>query len=188
MKELSLNILDVAKNSVKAGAKNVGISIAETDDTLTVTISDDGCGMTPEFLQNVTDPFCTTRTTRPVGLGIPLLKLEAEQTGGSLSIESRHESTHPNDHGTVTSATFYKNHIDMTPLGDVCGSVVTLIQGSPDIDFHYTHTAPGLDVSLDTKEMREVLGEDVPLDLPDVLVWIEENLKEQYRAGGRFGQ
>lgn len=183
MKELSLNILDVAKNSVKAGAKNVGIFITETEDTLKISISDDGCGMTPEFLANVTDPFCTTRTTRAVGLGIPLLKLEAEQTGGSLSIESRHESTHPKDHGTVTTALFYKNHIDMTPLGDVCGSVVTLIQGSPDIDFLYVHSMPDREIRLDTKELREVLGEDVPLDNAEVLMWITENLKEQYQGG-----
>ena len=183
MKELSLNILDVAKNSVKAGAKNVEIAITETDDTLTISISDDGCGMTPEFLQNVTDPFCTTRTTRPVGLGIPLLKLEAEQTGGGLKISSRHISDHPDDHGTVTTAEFKKNHIDMTPLGDVCGSVITLIQGSPDIDFLFTHTGPGVSVRLDTKELREVLGDEVPLDNAEVLMWITENLKEQYAGG-----
>lgn len=183
MKELSLNVLDVAKNSVKAGAKNVTIAITETDDTLELKISDDGCGMTPEFLANVTDPFCTTRTTRAVGLGIPLLKLQAEQTGGSFSITSKHESTHPDDHGTTTQAIFYKNHIDMTPLGDIIGSVVTLIQGSPDIDFLFTHKRPTSDISLDTKELRAVLGEDVPLDIPDVLMWITENLKEQYNGG-----
>lgn len=180
MKELSLNVLDVAKNSVKAGAKNVVIKITETEETLTLSISDDGCGMTPEFLKNVTDPFCTTRTTRAVGLGIPLLKLQAEQTGGSLSIESKHESLFPEDHGTTTTAVFYKNHIDMTPLGDICGSVVTLIQGSPDIDFLFIHRSPNFDVKLDTKELREVLGEDVPLDNAEVLMWITENLKEQY--------
>lgn len=180
MKELSLNILDVAKNSVKAGAKNVVISIEETERTLEISISDDGCGMTPEFLKNVADPFCTTRTTRSVGLGIPLLKLQAEQTGGKLEITSKHESAHPLDHGTKTTALFYKDHIDMTPLGDVCGSVVTLIQGSPDIDFLFIHRVPGHEIRLDTKELRAVLGGEVPLDNPEVLMWISENLKEQY--------
>ena len=182
MKELSLNVLDVAKNSVKAGAKNVLIAITETDETLELKFTDDGCGMTPEFLRNVTDPFCTTRTTRSVGLGIPLLKLQAEQTGGSMSIESKAQELSPLDHGTTTQALFYKNHIDMTPLGDIIGSVVTLIQGSPDIDFLFTHTSPSFNVRLDTKELREVLGEDVPLDIPDVLMWIEENLKDQYKG------
>ncbi len=180
MKELSLNILDVAKNSVKAGASLVGIEIDETDETVKITISDDGCGMKPDFLAHVTDPFTTTRTTRPVGLGLPLLKLEAEQTGGGLEITSRHRDEFPDSHGTVTSALFYKNHIDMTPLGDVIGSLVTLIQGSPDIDFKFIHKMPEREVSLDTRELREVLGEDVPLDTPDVLVWITENLKGQY--------
>lgn len=183
MKELSLNVLDVAKNSVKAGATLVTIAITETDETLELKFSDDGCGMTPEFLANVTDPFCTTRTTRSVGLGIPLLKLQAEQTGGSFDIQSKHESTNPTDHGTTTTALFYKNHIDMTPLGDIISSVVTLIQGDPNIDFLFTHKRPQGDVSLDTRELRAVLGDDVPLDLPDVLVWITENLKEQYSSG-----
>ena len=86
MKELSLNILDIAENSLKAGATLVGIDVTEEKETLTVTVSDNGCGMTEEFLKTVTDPFSTTRTTRKVGLGIPLLKMEAEQTGGSLNI------------------------------------------------------------------------------------------------------
>lgn len=180
MKELSLNILDIAKNSVKAGATLTTIEIIETDETLTLRFSDDGCGMTEEFLKNVTDPFCTTRTTRAVGLGIPLLKLEAEQTGGSFNITSRHESEYPDSHGTVTEATFYKNHIDMTPLGDVISSVVTLIQGDPETDFLFIHNRPSGQVTLDTRELREVLGDEVPLDLPDVLVWIRGNLEEQY--------
>ena len=114
MKELSLNILDIAENSLKAGATLVGIDVTEEKDTLTVTVSDNGCGMTEEFLKTVTDPFSTTRTTRKVGLGIPLLKMEAEQTGGSFSIMSRCEAEYKSDHGTVTSAVFYKDHIDMT--------------------------------------------------------------------------
>lgn len=180
MKELSLNILDIAKNSVKAGASFCKIEIIEDTNMLTLRISDNGCGMTEDFVKNVTDPFCTTRTTRAVGLGIPLLKLEAEQTGGNFSIESRHESVYPDSHGTVTQAVFYKNHIDMTPLGDVISSVVTLVQGSPNIDFEFIHKTPQGDVTLDTRELRAVLGDDVSLDLPDVLVWIRENLKEQY--------
>ena len=143
MKELSLNILDIAKNSVKAGAKLCTVEITEDRETLDLKISDDGCGMKEEFVKNVTDPFCTTRTTRAVGLGIPLLKLEAEQTGGSFSITSRHESEYPDDHGTVTEAKFYKNHIDMTPLGDIISSVATLVQGSPEIDFLFIHRLPG---------------------------------------------
>ena len=181
MKELSLNILDIAENSVRAGANLTSITINEDDEVIKVTISDDGCGMTEEVLRNVTDPFCTTRTTRKVGLGIPLLKLAAEQTGGEVTIVSRHESEYPDTHGTTTSATFFKNHIDMTPLGDISATVVTLIQCNPHIDFLFTHHFGGKTVSLDTRELREVLG-DVPLNTLEVIMWIKENLNEQYNG------
>ena len=135
MKELSLNILDIVQNSIKAKASLVGIDIVETDETLEIIVSDNGCGMKQDFLATVTDPFSTTRTTRKVGLGIPLLKLQAEQTGGNFSITSRHESEHPDSHGTETRALYYKNHIDMTPLGDIIATIVILIQCNPHIDF-----------------------------------------------------
>ncbi len=181
MKELSLNILDIAKNSVKAGADTVEIALTETEDQLEIRISDNGCGMTPEFLASVTDPFTTTRTTRKVGLGIPLFKLASEQTGGTFHIESRDQAAHPKDHGTVTAATFMKNHLDFTPLGDVISSVVTLIQADPDIRWVYTHTMPGKEVRLDTNELKAVLG-DVPLNIPEVIAWITDYLREQYET------
>ena len=179
MKELSLNILDIAENSAKAKASLVRISISETDDTLTLIIEDDGTGMTKEVLLGVTDPFYTTRTTRKVGMGIPLLKFAAEQTGGSISIESKHFSEYPENHGTTVTAIFYKNHIDFTPLGDVISSVTTLIQGHPNIDFLFEHSFDGRKVSLDTRDLRAVL-DDVPLDTFEVLIWIKDNLSEQY--------
>ena len=179
MKELSLNILDIAKNSVKAGADTVYVTLTETEDTFTMKISDNGCGMKPDFLKTVTDPFSTTRTTRKVGMGIPFLKLAAEQTGGSFSIESKHESDYPEDHGTVTTAVFDKNSIDFTPLGDIVSSITTLIQGSPDIRWIFSHTMPGGEVELDTQELKEVLG-DVPLDNLEVILWIKGYLEEAY--------
>ena len=180
MKELSLNVLDIAKNSVKAGASLIGISLIEKDNLLTLTITDNGCGMTPEVLQGVVNPFYTTRTTRKVGLGIPLLSLAAEQTGGTVSITSRHESTHPANHGTEVVATFYTNHIDFTPIGDLISTIETLIMGSPEIDFVFTHQANGLDVGLDTREMRQILGEDVSLASFEIIQWIREYLQQQY--------
>lgn len=182
MKELSLNILDIAENSVKAGASLTSILLEETEDTLTLTILDDGCGMTEETVRQVTDPFYTTRTTRRVGLGLPLLRLAAEQTDGSVTVESRHRDTHPNDHGTRVTAVFHHRHIDCPPLGDVVSTVTTLIQGHPSTDFLYRHTRPaGETVELDTRELRLVL-EDVPLDSFEVLTWIRENLLEQYAS------
>ena len=176
MKEISLNILDIAENSAKAKASLTEILISEEGDKLTLTIKDDGCGMDEQTVRSVIDPFYTTRKTRSVGLGIPLLKLACEQTGGALSIES---SINESDHGTTVRAIFFKNHIDFIPLGDVTSSIVTLIQGHPDTDFLFRHTTEGGEVSLDTREIRAVL-EDVPLDTYEVICWIRSSIEEQY--------
>jgi hypothetical protein len=180
MKELSLNILDIAMNSVKAGAQNIAIQLSETDEELHFSIVDDGYGMTQDFLEKVTDPFCTSRTTRKVGMGLPFLKLIAEQTGGSISIISRSEIEYPDFHGTTVSAHFNKKHIDCLPLGDIVSTVVTLIQGSPNIDFEFSHTFDNSrQVVLSTKSLKEVLG-DVSLDCVEVILWIKDYLNEQY--------
>ena len=177
MKELSLNILDIAENSVRARADRVWILLDETENDLKITIKDDGCGMSREFLATVTDPFSTTRTTRKVGLGIPFFKMEAEQTGGWFSITSSQAS---HDHGTTTTAFFCKNSIDFIPLGDLVETICTLIMGAPDIDFIFEHKYPGGSTRLYTKEMREVLGDEVPLSDPDVIGWIRGSLRESY--------
>ena len=185
MKELSLNILDIAQNSIKANASLLEILLEETNETLRITIIDNGCGMTPEILARVTDPFCTTRTTRKVGMGLPLFKMEAEQTGGNLEISSKSIADYPDSHGTKVSALFFKNHIDFTPLGDVISTVITIIQGSCDkTELVYRHTFPetGLDVNLDTRILKKTLGNEVPLSEPDVLQWITEFLKENYNT------
>ncbi|MBR4116916.1 MAG: sensor histidine kinase [Clostridia bacterium] len=179
MKELSLNILDITENSVKAGATLTEISIDETADDIIFTITDNGHGMTKEVLETVLNPFYTTRTTRKVGMGLPLLKLAAEQTGGSLEISSRHIDEFPDNHGTTVKTVFCKNHIDCAPLGDVVETVKTLIQGHPVTDFLFVHKKQGKEVRLDTRELRVVL-EGVPLNTYEVIKWIEEYLKEQY--------
>ena len=181
MKELSLNVLDITKNSVKAKASLISISLVEVGGLLTLTITDNGCGMKPEVLETVMNPFYTTRTTRKVGMGIPLLMLAAEQTGGGVTIESRHEEEYPDDHGTTVTATFHTDHIDFTPIGDMVSTMETLIMGSPDIDFAYLHDRNGATVELDTRQLREVLG-DVPLDSYEVIQWIGDFLREQYSA------
>lgn len=174
MKELSLHLLDVAKNSVTAGAAHVSISLEEdAGGWLTLTIADDGRGMAPEFLARVTDPFTTTRTTRKVGLGLPLLRLTAEQTGGSLSIDSTPGV------GTTLTARFQRRHLDCPPLGDLPGAVTLLIQGSPDVELTYRHTTPRGEAALSTAELREVLGGEVSLAEPEVFAWIQDYLTEQ---------
>ena len=179
MKELSLNILDVAKNSVTAGASLVTISlVVDEGGWLTLTIGDDGCGMSEETVRNVTDPFYTTRTTRKVGLGLPLLKLAAEQTGGELSLTS---SIQKDDHGTTLAATFDTKSIDFMPIGDIVSTVCILIAGSPQIDFCFSDKSPYGEVALDTRELRAVLGEGISLSEPEIQQWIAEYLKEQYQ-------
>lgn len=177
MRELSLNVMDVAQNSVRAEASVVRITVTESDkdDRLTIEIADNGCGMTQEQVQQVIDPFFTTRTTRKVGLGVPLFKLSAEQTGGSFDIQSEKGK------GTTTTASYVKSHVDMTPLGDINSTVKILIQCNPDIDFVYTNTTDIGSFTLDTRELREVLG-DVSLDTPDVLEWIADYLEENTKS------
>ena len=175
MKELSLNILDITENSVKAGATLTEISITESENKLTISIKDDGCGMSEDIVRSVVDPFYTTRTTRKEGMGVPLFKMAAEQTGGKLEIISDTGE----DHGTTVTAYFYKDHLDFTPLGDVISTVTTLIQGHPDTDFLFTHLIDDNEIRLDTRELRAVL-EGVPLNTYDVLEWIRGYLEEQY--------
>lgn len=179
MRELSLNVMDIAQNSISAGADGITVTVSESlpDDLLSVTVDDNGCGMTPEQVKNVIDPFYTTRTTRKVGLGIPLFKMEAEMTGGSFNITSQKGV------GTRVTANFKPSSVDMVPLGDINGTVQLLISCNPTLNFRFVRrleTAAGesRELSLDTKEMREMLC-DVPLDSPEVVLWIKEYLAEQ---------
>ncbi len=173
MPEISLNILDVAENSTRAGASLVQITVdvQPEADKLTVIIADDGCGMTKEQVERVTDPFYTSRTTRKVGLGVPFFKLAAESTGGSFSIESEPQK------GTTVTAVFTLNHIDRMPLGDMTATIHTLIQGHPDTDFLYVYRCEAKEFSLDTREMRAILG-DVPFDAPEISNYIRDYLTE----------
>ena len=163
MKELSLHILDVAQNSISAGATRLELTLTEdAGGWLTVVIADNGRGMTPEFLSRATDPFTTTRTTRKVGMGLALYLLAAKQTGG-----------------TTVTATFDRKHLDCPPLGDLAGTVALLIQGSPTLDLRYRHTTPKGEVELSTGELRAVLGEDISLAEPEIFTWIQNNLSLQ---------
>ena len=171
-----MNLLDVAENSVAAGAKLAHIALAVDDKARRprLVITDDGKGMDPELAKRVTDPFCTSRTSRKVGLGLPFLKMAAELTGGQLTLESEQGK------GTTVTALFCTDHIDMPPLGDVAASVAGLIQCSPDIDFVFTLTGPGGAFCADTREMRDILG-GVSLAEPEVALWLREYLAENIR-------
>ena len=180
MQEISLNILDIAENSVRAEASLIEVTVKENiaEDILSFTIKDNGCGMDEEMVKRVSDPFVTTRTTRKVGLGISLLKAAAQQTGGDVFLESEPGV------GTTITATFSHSHIDRQPLGDIAQVMVSLISLNPDIDFVYTHIYNENEFTLDTRELKAVLGEEVKLNEPSVAVWIGEyisnNLTEIY--------
>ncbi len=178
MKELSLNVLDVTKNSVTAGADTVKIFLLTSEDGwLEFRVEDNGCGMSEEVQRRVTDPFYTTRTTRKVGMGLPLLKLAAEQTGGEMKIVS---STEKGNSGTTLSATFDTKSIDFMPIGDMVSTICILISGSPEVHFIFEDTDPRGTVSIDTDDLREVLGAEISLAEPEIVAWMREYLKEQY--------
>lgn len=173
MKEIALYILDIAQNSIAANASALEVELAEKAETIVFRIADNGVGMTPELLAQVSDPFTTTRTTRKMGLGLPLLRMAAEQTGGCLTIESV-EGT-----GTTVTARFQASHIDCPPVGDMAGTVALLLQGAPDLELHYTHTIEKARFRLGTEELRAQLGPGISLAEPDVILWIRDYLEEQ---------
>lgn len=176
LQEISLNVLDIANNSIRANATLVEISVCihRDADKLSIVITDNGCGMTKEQLEKVSDPFYTTRTTRDVGLGIPFFKQAALITGGNFSITSN------SGVGTTIQAEFRLSHIDRMPLGDINSTIHTLIITNKQVDFLYTYEFDGRAYHLDTREFREILG-DIPMDLPEVSNYIKEYLEENQR-------
>ncbi len=173
MREISLNILDIAQNSISAQASLIQITIEEDTalQRLTVSIEDNGCGMSEEKVKSVTNPFYTTRTTRKVGLGIPFFKMAAEMTGGSFDIASSEGV------GTRLSAVFCTGHIDCMPLGDVNSTVCTLIQCNPSIDFVYTYWCDGCAFTADTRRFKEILN-GVPIETAEVMAFVRSFLEE----------
>ena len=177
MQELSMNILDIAQNSVKADASLIEITLTQdsAQNSLHLQIRDNGKGMDADLLSRVTDPFCTSRTTRKVGLGLPFLKMAAELTGGEMHLTSTPGV------GTVVDATFTLGHIDLAPLGDIGGTMAALVQCSPDQDFVYTYRKDGQEFSFDTREARQML-EGVPLSEPAVALFVRDLITENMQA------
>ena len=173
MQELSLNILDIAENSTRAGASLVEISVVRSTPTqmLSIILEDDGCGMDEEQVKHVVDPFFTTRTTRKIGLGVPFFKMTAEMTGGSFQIRSTPGV------GTRVEASYCYGHIDMLPLGDVPSTMVTLISGHPEVDFVYRHEKDGNAFVLDTREIKQML-EGVDITSNEILSFLRQMMEE----------
>ena len=174
MRELSLYILDIAQNSIVAGASLTEILVKE--DTvryeLLIGIYDNGQGMTEEQVRYVLDPFFTTRTTRKVGMCIPLIKMAAEQTGGSFTITSQVGV------GTKVEALFKTDSIDFTPLGDMASTISTIVCMNEDKDFIYTRKVDDREYKFSSADIKTIL-EGVPLSEPSVINWVEGYISEQ---------
>ena len=175
MRDLSLHLLDLAQNSITAGASLVTIRISiDEKGWLTMVLADDGKGMSPELLARVTSPFATTRTTRKVDLGIPMMMENAEKAGGSLKLESEVGK------GTTMTVTMDTGNIDCLPLGDLSGTLLSLMMTNPlKPDFLFEGKTPKGECTFDTREVRSALGSDIPLNEPEVAAWLQEALNEE---------
>lgn len=179
MLELSLHILDIAENSIRAGAQTVFITVTENmpADRLAIEVRDDGAGMPEAARQRALDPFYTTKKTKRVGLGLPLLAQAAEATGGRLLLESEE------GRGTRVAAEFIHSHMDRQPLGDVAGTLIALTAGNEGVDFVYSHRSSGGLFTIDTREIRDTI-KNVPISHPDVLQFMRKYIEEGLRKIG----
>jgi anti-sigma regulatory factor (Ser/Thr protein kinase) len=177
MKDLSLHVMDILQNSTRAGASRIELDIVENtlENTYKVIFTDNGCGMDEEMVQRVVDPFFTTRTVRKVGLGLPLLKQNCEQTGGSLHIASKVGE------GTRVEAVFVHDHIDRPTLGDIAGTVVLTASANPDIRFIYRHAKDGRIYEFDTEEVKEAL-DGLPIQMPEIIRYLREMIEENLKV------
>ncbi|MFW6386920.1 MAG: ATP-binding protein [Bacillota bacterium] len=174
MKDLSLHILDIVQNSLAAGARQVEINISEDsrENLFVIEITDNGSGMSPAEAGQSLDPFVTSRRTRDVGLGLPLLQQNARLCGGELELSSA-----PGE-GTTVKAKFERDHIDRLPLGDMAETMVSLIAVNPEIDFCYSHVLDEKRFIFTTGEVKERL-EEVEINSPEILNWLEKYLRER---------
>jgi anti-sigma regulatory factor (Ser/Thr protein kinase) len=177
MEDLSLHVLDIAENSINAGARNLGIVIEEDAFTnvLTIRIDDDGQGMPSHAVSEASDPFYTTRSNRRIGMGLALLKQNAERANGSMEIHSRPGV------GTTVTAKFELGHIDRPPLGNMAETVTTLLASEEPVNICYRHIRQGKAVTFDTKHLESQLG-DILLNSVEALMLIR-NFLEQEESG-----
>ena len=171
-----MHILDIVQNSISAGATLVTLTVDESpaEDLLTIAVGDNGRGMTPEQVSRLADPFFTSRTTRRVGMGIPLLMDSARQSGGDVRIESEPGK------GTEVTAVFGYSNIDRPPLGDVANALMLLVSSNPALDFLFTYRYNGEEYLFDTVDVREILGDDALKDLT-IIRNLEEMIKDNMR-------
>ena len=183
MRELADNILYIAQNSISAEATlvEIDISVNHERDAVALTFKDDGCGMSEEMVKTVAEPFTTTRKTRKVGLGLPLLRMTAMMTGGEFAIASKVGE------GTTVSVSFGLSHIDRPPMGDAAGALFTLVIMNPQIDFLFVYDYDGNSFTFDTRQIKETVA-PIPLDHPEISAWIKDCLYQEITQlhGGLF--
>jgi len=174
LREIALHILDVAENGITAGADCIHIIVdeARVENLLTIAIEDNGKGIQVEKVNTLTDPFVTSRTTRRVGLGLPLLEAAARRCEGNLTINSQPGK------GTRITTTFRYDHIDRAPIGDMAATLITLIMGNAEVDFVYSHSIDDNNFDLDTREIKEELGPLYMTD-PAVMYHLKQTIKTQ---------
>ncbi len=181
MKEISMHILDIVMNSIKAKAAQIQLFIEDSikNNMLKIIIKDDGIGMTEEMAKLVTDPFYTTRTTRKVGLGLPMLKESCERCNGFLKIESELGE------GTTVNCFFERDNIDRAPLGNMGDTIMTIINSLDNCEFLYSHITDEGNFEISTSYMKEVLETD---DLRDnvTLLWIRDYVNENLQSISNF--
>lgn len=170
------------ENAIAAKANRIEVTVVEEPgkDRLEIEIRDDGIGMDEEIRQKAMDPFFTTRTSRKVGLGLSFLGQAAQEAGGTLEIESS-----PGD-GTTVRATFQYSHIDRKPLGDMIETMITLLIGNPDIDFHYTHVRENKSYTLKSEWLREKCNAQSSIT-PEAIRWLRKHLQEGLAGIGARG-
>ncbi|HCJ10207.1 MAG TPA: ATP-binding protein [Clostridiales bacterium] len=183
MKEIALHVLDIVQNSIEAGATRVAVTVTEDTerDLLTVEIVDNGRGMPPDVARAATDPFVTTRRTRPVGLGLPLLALAARQSGGSLTVDSR-----PGE-GTRVLVTFRSGHVDRPPLGDMALTLACLMAANPTLDLDYVHVRDGREFRVSAADLRSRL-DGVGLGNPAVFAFVRDYIGAKIREVSDTGR
>jgi len=177
MKELSLHVLDLVQNSLTAGASRVEIRVLEdrSANRFDISVIDNGCGMTDAQCEAVLDPFVTSRTTRKVGLGLPLFKAAAEQAGGCLTIRSAPGV------GTTVQVEMQHDHLDRAPLGDMAETLVSILALNEACHLVYLHVSGTARFEFDSQEIKDILGE-VPPGHPEVAAWLLQYIRENEKS------
>ena len=181
MREISLHLIDIIENSITAGSTLIEIAVKEMThiNMLQIEISDNGCGMSQELLNHVTDPFVTSRTTRKVGLGISLFKSACERCNGNFIITSQVNV------GTKIVATMEYDHIDRAPIGRIEDTITTLLLNQG-VELVYLHMVNDKSFIFDSREIKNIVGDQ--LNTPDILMWLKEYISENIEniGGGKW--